>query len=115
LTVPKRSAIIAEDHPLVSEIIEDILAAIIPGVTVFRAADCQELAKYSRVKDMRFGVFDICLPGGSVFSAITRYKEHSPDFRAVILTGSLEKYVLIRGIQAGVAHIGSSGDKSSHS
>lgn len=105
MTAVQPSAIIVEDHPLVSEIVEDILTTIIPGMAIFRAGDCREIATVVGSKEIEIGVFDVSLPGGNVFAAIRSCKERRRQFRAVILTGNSDQFVVSQGMQSGVAAI----------
>lgn len=105
MTMRIKSAIIVEDHPLVSEIIDDILKSVLPGLQVFYEVDCQKIAMTVHQFAIQFGVFDVTLPHGDAFATIKNCRRQNPAFKAVVLTGEDDKYIITRGISAGVAAV----------
>jgi NarL family two-component system response regulator LiaR len=94
--------IVADDDPLVRRLIRDTLQ--LDGVTVIAEAstgrEAIELALFYRPDVV---VMDYMMPEMDGIEATRRLYEQAPDIRVVMLTGSSEESLGLRGLRAGAA------------
>jgi DNA-binding NarL/FixJ family response regulator len=99
-TQPPLRAIVADDDPLVRRLIRDTLQ--MDGVTVVAEApngrDAVELALFYRPDIV---VMDYMMPELDGIAATRQIYEKAPDVRVVMLTGSADDAIGLRGLRAG--------------
>ena len=95
--------LIADDEPLFVETIEALLAEDDRVEVVGTAADGEEAVKLARSLEPAVILMDISMPTLDGIEAARKIREHLPEARILVLTGSSISADVDRSRQAGVA------------
>ena len=95
--------LVADDEPLFVETIEALLAADHRVEVVGTAADGEEAVELARTLDPDVTLMDISMPTLDGIEAARKIREHNPEARILVLTGSSISADIDRSRQAGVS------------
>ena len=95
--------LIADDEPLFVETIEALLAADDRIEVVGTAGDGERAVELARTVEPDVILMDISMPMLDGIEAARKIREHDPDARILVLTGSSISTDIDRSRQAGVA------------
>ena len=95
--------LIADDEPLFVETIEALLAADDRIEVVGTAGDGERAVELARTVEPDVILMDISMPMLDGIEAARKIREHDPDARILVLTGSSISADIDRSRQAGVA------------
>src|ERR1044072_1098252 len=97
-------AIIADDHPLVLLVIENLMGGYPNMRVVGRAADATELFQEVDRKPCELVLMDLYMPGGfdgDGLEAVRQFKLRYPDIALVVLTMEIEPAAMQQVISLG--------------
>jgi DNA-binding NarL/FixJ family response regulator len=95
-------AILVDDHPLFLEVLEAIVAKVLPGANVHRTSNLEAALKQaSRCKGLELVLLDLGLPGCSGLSALTQFVQKYPDAAVVVVSAEDSPRVIASALNAG--------------
>ncbi len=95
--------LIADDHAVVRQGLETILAEGLPHVEVGEAENAQEVLQLVREKDWDLLVLDIAMPGRSGLDVLKQLRSTHPTLPVLVLSVYPEDEYAVRVLRAGAA------------
>lgn len=97
-----KTVLIADDHAIVRHVIRVIIEERSSEYNILEAATLNEAVKILSEQEVDFGIFDMLLADGNMFSTILSAVERYPQTRILVCSTSAEKIYAKRLIQKGV-------------
>lgn len=97
-----KTVLIADDHAIVRHVIRVIIEERSSEYNILEAATLKEVVKILSEQEVDFGIFDMLLADGNMFSTILSAVERYPGTRILVCSTSAEKIYAMRLIRKGV-------------
>lgn len=94
--------VVADDHPVVAQMLTELLATRLGGVAVGVAASGDEAVRLCRERDPDLAVLDVTMPGGGGIEALRRIRAAGMRARVVLLTGQATPEAVRQALVLGV-------------
>jgi DNA-binding NarL/FixJ family response regulator len=96
--------LVVDDHPLMREAVQAVVARLEPGATVIAAADSQQGFAIAEAElDLDLVLLDLNIPGLSGISAVKAWRRRHPDVPVVVLSSADDRPTVLAAIGAGAA------------
>jgi DNA-binding NarL/FixJ family response regulator len=96
--------IVADDHPLFREALQQALAPTMPGVSFVEAESFESLqAAVERCEDADLVLLDLEMPGAQGFSVLTWLRTQHPALPVVLVSATSDAAIMRRAVDLGAA------------
>lgn len=96
--------LVVDDHPLIREAVQAVVARLEPGATVLSAEDVEKgFALAAEAPDLELVLLDLNLPGLAGIPALKAWRSRHPDVPVVVLSGAWDRPTVLAAIGAGAA------------
>ena len=96
--------LVVDDHPLMREAVQAVIARIEPDATVLAVGDSERgFALAEAEPDLDLVLLDLNIPGLSGIPALKAWRRRYPDVPVVVLSGANDRPTVIAAIGAGAA------------
>jgi len=96
--------IVADDHPLFREALQQALAPMMPGVSFIEAESFESLqGAVSDCEDADLVLLDLEMPGAQGFSVLTWLRNHYPALPVVVVSATSDAGVMRRAVDLGAS------------
>lgn len=96
--------IVADDHPLFREALQQALAPMMPGVSFAEAESFESLQRaVSDCEDADLVLLDLEMPGAQGFSVLTWLRNHYPALPVVVVSATSDAGVMRRAVDLGAS------------
>lgn len=96
--------IVADDHPLFREALQQALAPMMPGVSFVEAESFESLQDaVSDCEDADLVLLDLEMPGAQGFSVLTWLRHHHPALPVVVVSATSDASVMRRAVDLGAS------------
>ena len=95
--------LIADDHPIVSQRIKQLLLEEFPTAFFSIANDTDSLIKEAHDSEWDIVISDLVMPGGGGLHALKKIKEEKPSLPVIIMSIYPEEQYTLRAIRDGAA------------
>lgn len=96
--------IVADDHPLFREALQQALAPTMPGVSFVEAESFESLqAAVERCEDADLVLLDLEMPGAQGFSVLTWLRTQHPALPVVLVSATSDAGIMRRAVDLGAA------------
>jgi DNA-binding NarL/FixJ family response regulator len=96
--------LIVDDHPLMREAVQSVVARLEPGAAVLAAADSERgFAIAGAAPDLDLVLLDLNIPGLSGIAALKAWRRRCPDIPVVVLSSADDRPTVLAAIAAGAA------------
>ncbi len=96
--------LVVDDHPLIREAVQAVVARLEPGATVLAAADSERgFAIAANEPDLELVLLDLNMPGLSGVPALKAWRSRCPDVPLVVLSSAQDRPTVLAAIGAGAA------------
>jgi DNA-binding NarL/FixJ family response regulator len=94
--------LLIDDHPLVADGLRLLAEALDPPTELLWAGTLEEgFATLEAEPDVRLVLLDLRLPGHAGYSALDRFRQRLPSMPVVVLSGSVERALILGTIERG--------------
>ena len=94
--------LVVDDHPLIREAMQSVLAQLDPEIQLLEAGNCDEaLAIAAREPDLALVLLDLRLPGISGLDGLEVLRERHPNVPVVVLSASEDRSEVMRALDLG--------------
>jgi DNA-binding NarL/FixJ family response regulator len=94
--------LIVDDHPLIREAMQSVLAQLDPAIEVLEAGNCDDaLTIAAREPDLALVLLDLRLPGVSGLDGLEVLRERHPNVPVVVLSASEDRSEVMRALDLG--------------
>jgi DNA-binding NarL/FixJ family response regulator len=96
--------LVVDDHPLIREAVQAVVARLEPGATVLAASDSERgFAIAEREPDLDLVLLDLNMPGLAGIPALKAWRSRHPDIPVVVLSSAEDRQSVLAAIGAGAA------------
>jgi len=96
--------LVVDDHPLIREAVQAVIARLEPGATVLAAGDSERgFAIAASESDLELVLLDLNMPGLSGVPALKAWRSRCPDVPVVVLSSAEDRPTVLAAIGAGAA------------
>jgi len=96
--------LVVDDHPLMSEAVQGVVARLEPGAAVLAAADSERgFAIATAERDLDLVLLDLNLPGLAGIPALKAWRRRYPEVPVVVLSSADDRPTVLAAIAAGAA------------
>jgi DNA-binding NarL/FixJ family response regulator len=96
--------LVVDDHPLLSEAVQSVVARLEPGATVLAAADSERgFAIAAAEPDLDLVLLDLNIPGLAGIPGLKAWRRRHPEVPVVVLSSADDRPTVLAAIAAGAA------------
>lgn len=96
--------LVVDDHPLIREAVQAVVARLEPGATVLAAGDSERgFAIAASAPDLELVLLDLNMPGLSGIPALKAWRSRCPDVPVVVVSSAEDRPTVLAAIGAGAA------------
>jgi DNA-binding NarL/FixJ family response regulator len=96
--------LVVDDHPLIREAVQGVIARLEPGATVHAVGDSEKgFAIAEREPDLDLVLLDLNVPGLSGIPGLKAWRSRCPDVPVVVLSSAEDRATVLAAIGAGAA------------
>lgn len=93
--------IIADDHPIVSRGVKQLLLDAYPGATIDEVEDTDMLLNATRQQHYDAVIMDLTMPGNEGMGGLTSLRRQCPEVPILVLSMHPEEHFALRALKAG--------------
>ncbi len=96
--------LVVDDHPLIREAVQAVVARLEPGATVLAASDSERgFAIAASAPDLELVLLDLNMPGLAGIPSLKAWRSRCPDVPVVVLSSAEDRPTVLAAIGAGAA------------
>lgn len=94
--------LLVDDHPIIHEVLGDVVRRIFPESTLLAAHDLDQAFRHARAAEaIDLVLLDLSLPGCGGTEALARFRTAFPDLRVVVVTSAEDRSLVLRALELG--------------
>lgn len=99
--MPDLKLIIADDHPIVSRGVKQLLLDAFPSATIDEVEDAETLLDATRQRHYDAIIMDLTMPGNEGMGGLTSLRRQCPEVPILVLSMHPEEHFALRALKAG--------------
>ncbi len=99
--MPELKLIIADDHPIVSRGVKQLLLDAYPGAAIDEVEDTDMLLNATRQQHYDAVIMDLTMPGNEGMGGLTSLRRQCPEIPILVLSMHPEEHFALRALKAG--------------